>query len=240
MTSEFYLLCLSDSPEFSILNRYYYCSWKMNIWGFKFPWKAKEKGKKQRSEEYILCSRSLTDMLTQPSYWPSWLSVRIWQIRKQAERWSNLLQITQLVMLGARTTSGWVRSPDSFHVWVHTHTYLLLLFSHSVSSDSLRARGLQHTRLPCPSPSPGICSDSCPLSQWCHSNHLTLCHPLLLPSIFPNIRAFSNESALRIRWPKYWSFNFSISPSNEYSGLISFWIDWLDLLAVQGTLKSLL
>ena len=73
------------------------------------------------------------------------------------------------------------------------------------------------------------------------SNHLILCHPLLLlPSIIPSIRVFSNESALRIRWPKYWSFNFNISPSNEYSGLISFRMDWLALLAVQGTLKSLL
>ena len=73
------------------------------------------------------------------------------------------------------------------------------------------------------------------------SNHLILCHPLLLlPSIFPSIRVFSNQSVLRIRWPKYWSFSFSISPSNEYSGLISFRMDWLDLLAVQGTLKSLL
>ena len=73
------------------------------------------------------------------------------------------------------------------------------------------------------------------------SNHLILCHPLLLlPSIFPSIRVFSNESALRIRWPKYWSFSFSISPSNEYAGLISFRMGWLDLLAVQGTLKSLL
>ena len=73
------------------------------------------------------------------------------------------------------------------------------------------------------------------------SNHLTLCHPLLpLPSIFPSIRVFSNESALHIRWPKYWSFSFSISPSNEHSGLISFRMDWLDILAVQGTLKSLL
>ena len=70
------------------------------------------------------------------------------------------------------------------------------------------------------------------------SNHLILCHPLLLPSIFPSMRVFSNESALHIRWPKYWSF--SISPSNEYSGLISFRMDWLNLLAVQGTLKSLL
>ena len=72
-------------------------------------------------------------------------------------------------------------------------------------------------------------------------NHLILCHPLLLlPSIFPSISVFTNELALRIRWPKYWSFSFSISPSNEYSGLISFRTDWLDLLAVQGTLKSLL
>ena len=73
------------------------------------------------------------------------------------------------------------------------------------------------------------------------SNHLILCHPLLLPpSIFPIIKVFSNESVLSIRWPKYWSFSFSISPSNEYLGLISFRMDWLDLLAVQGTLKSLL
>ena len=73
------------------------------------------------------------------------------------------------------------------------------------------------------------------------SNHLILCHPLLPPSIFPSIRVFSNELVLRIRWPKYWSFSFNISPSNEYSGLISFRMDWLDLLAVQGTLlKSLL
>ena len=81
-----------------------------------------------------------------------------------------------------------------------------------------------------------MCTESVMLS-----NHLILCHPLLfLPSIFPTIRAFSNESALHIRWPKYWSFSFNISPSNEHSGLISFRMDWLDLLAVQGTLKSLL
>ena len=72
------------------------------------------------------------------------------------------------------------------------------------------------------------------------SNHLILCHSVLLPSIFPSIRVFSNELAVRIRWPKYWSFSFSISPSNEYSGWIAFRIDWLDLLAVQGTCKSLL
>ena len=72
------------------------------------------------------------------------------------------------------------------------------------------------------------------------SSHLILCHPLLLPSIFPSIRVFSNESALRIRWSKYWSFSFNISPSNEHPGLISFRMDWLDLLAIQGTFKSLL
>ena len=90
-----------------------------------------------------------------------------------------------------------------------------------------------------PSPTPGVCSNSCPMSQWLTSNLLILCCPLLLlPSIFPSIRIFSNESVLRIRWPKYWSF--SISHSNEYSGLISFRMDWLDLLAGQGILKSLL
>ena len=72
------------------------------------------------------------------------------------------------------------------------------------------------------------------------SNHLIVCHPLLLPSVFPSIRVFSNDSALCIRWPKYWSFSFKISPTNEHPGLISFRMDWLDLLAVQGTLKSLL
>ena len=83
--------------------------------------------------------------------------------------------------------------------------------------------GLQHAKLPCPSPTPGACSHSCPLSQSCHP---TICCPLfLLPSIFPSIRVFSSESVLCSRWPKYWSFSFSISPSNEYTGLISFKID---------------
>ena len=107
-------------------------------------------------------------------------------------------------------------------------------------SDCLRPHGLQHARLPCPSLSPRMYSNSCP-ELVMPSNHLILCHPLLLlPSIFPSIRVFSSELALHIRWPKYWSFSFSISPSNEHSGLISFRMDWLDLLAVQGTLKSLL
>ena len=105
-------------------------------------------------------------------------------------------------------------------------------------SDSLWPHGLQHARLPW-SPTPGVYSNSCPLELVMPSNHLILCWPLFLPrSIFPSI--FSNESVLCIRWSKYWSFSFSISPSNGCSGLISFRMDWLDLLAVQGTLKSLL
>ena len=114
-------------------------------------------------------------------------------------------------------------------------------FSCSVVSYSLRLHAPQHTRPPGPSPTPGAYSKSCPLNQLMPSNHLIPCFPLLLrPSIFPSIRVFSNESVLRIRWPKDWSFSFSISPSSDYSGLISFRMDWLDLLAVQGTLKSLL
>ena len=110
----------------------------------------------------------------------------------------------------------------------------------SVVSSSLQPHRLQHARLPCPSPTSGASSNSCPWSQW-SSNHLILCHPLLLlPSVFPSIRVFSSESVLHIRWPKYWSFSFSISPSSEHPGLISFRMDWLDLLAVQGTLNSLL
>ena len=113
-------------------------------------------------------------------------------------------------------------------------------FSHSFMSDTLQPHGLQHARFPCPSPAPGAYSNSCLSNQWCHPT-ISSCHPLLLlPSIFPSIRVFSNESVLHIRWPKYWSFSFNISPSNDYSGLISFKMDWLDLLVVQGTLKSLL
>ena len=110
-------------------------------------------------------------------------------------------------------------------------------------SDSLRPHGLQHSRLPCPSPTPGACLKLKLMSieSLMPSNYLILCCPLLLlPPISPSIRVLSKESALLIRWPKYWSFSFTISPSSEYSGMISFRMDWLDLLAVQGTLKSLL
>ena len=103
----------------------------------------------------------------------------------------------------------------------------MLFFSCSVVSNSLWPYGLQHTRIPCPSLSPGVCSNLCPLIQWCHPT-------ISLPSIFPSIRVFSNELALRVGWPKCWSFSFSLSPSNEYSGLISFRIDSLGSLLSKG------
>ena len=120
-----------------------------------------------------------------------------------------------------------------------THrVYQSVEFSRSVVSDSLWLHGLQHARPPCPSPTPGVYSNSCPITVM-PSNHLILCHPLLLPSnLSPHQDLF--KSVLRIRWPNFWSFSFSISPSIEYWGLISFRMDWLDLLAVQETLKSLL
>ena len=114
-------------------------------------------------------------------------------------------------------------------------------FSCSVVSNSLRPHESQHARPPCPSPTPGVHSDSTSSELVMPSSHLILCSPLLLlPSVPPSIRVFSSESALRMRWPKYWSFSFSIIPSEEHPGLISFRMDWLDLLTVQGTLKSLL
>ena len=115
------------------------------------------------------------------------------------------------------------------------------LFSLSVVSDSLRPHALQHARLPFPSPTPRVYSNSCPLSRWCHPTILSSAVPFSFHlQSSPASGSFSNESVLHIRWPKYWSFSFSISPSNEYSGLISLRMDWLDLLAVQGTFKSLL
>ena len=108
-------------------------------------------------------------------------------------------------------------------------------FSCSVMSDFLWPHGPQHARPPCSSPTPGVYSNPRPLSQWCH--------PTLSSSVIPFSscrQSFPASGSFPIRWPKYWSFSFSISPSNEYSGLISFTIDWFDFLAVQGTLKSLL
>ena len=107
-------------------------------------------------------------------------------------------------------------------------------------SDSLQPHELQHARPPCPSPTPGVHSDTS-IESVMPSSHLILCRPLLLLPLIPSsIRVFSNESTLRMRWPKYWNFSFSIIPSKEHPGLISFRMDWLDLLAVQRTLKSLL
>ena len=126
-----------------------------------------------------------------------------------------------------------VEDTGDWHDRVHgvTNSRTWLQFSHSVVSDSLRPHGLQHARLPYPSLVPGACSNSCPLELMVPSNHLILCHPLLfLPSILPSIRVFSNELALYIMWPKYWSFSFSVNPSSEYSGLISFRMDRFDPL----------
>ena len=107
-------------------------------------------------------------------------------------------------------------------------------FSCSVMSDSLHSHEMQHTRPPCPSPTPRVYLNPRLLSRWCHLTISSSVVPFLLPSIFPHIRVFSYESALHIRWSKYWSFSFNISPSNEYSGLISFRIDSLISLQSKG------
>ena len=142
----------------------------------------------------------------------------------------------------------------------NTFSFLLLMFSsiqfsYSVVSNSLRLHEPQHTRPPCPSPTPRVYSNSCPLNQWCHPTISSSVGPFSSCSqSFPasgndesvlhikctSQNCTSNESVLYIKWPKYWSFSFTISPSNEHPGLICFRMDWLDLLAVQGTLKSLL
>ena len=134
---------------------------------------------------------------------------------------------------------------------LNSHMWLMAIISDSnsisVQFDSvaqlcptLRPHGLQHARPPLSIISSQSLLKLMFIASVMPSNHLILCRPLLPPSIFPSIRVFSNESALCIRWPKYWSFSFNISPSNEYSGLMSFRMEWLDLLAVQGTLRSLL
>ena len=125
--------------------------------------------------------------------------------------------------------------------WEKSFHSLSAQFSHSVMSNSLQPHGLKHARPPCPSSNSWNLPKPMSIELVITSNHLILCRPLLLlPSVFPGIWVFSNESALRIRWPKYCSFSFSISPSNEYSGLIPFRMDWVDLLAVQWILESLL
>ena len=127
-----------------------------------------------------------------------------------------------------------------YETCVHTRIFSSVQFSHAVVSNSLRPHELQHARPPCPSPAPGVHSDSRPSSQWCHPAVSSSVVPFFsCPQSLP-ASVFSNESTLHMRWPKYWSFSFSIILFKETPGLISFRMDWLDLLAVQGTLKSLL
>ena len=136
--------------------------------------------------------------------------------------------------------SIWIYIYHLYPFVYHLYQFSSVQFSHSVLANSLWNHESQHARPPCPSPTPRVHSDSRTSSQWCYPA-ISSCHPLLLlPPIPPSIRVFSNESTLCMRWPKYWNFSFSISPSDEHPGLISFRMDWLDLLAVQGTLKSLL
>ena len=135
---------------------------------------------------------------------------------------------------------------------IFAHSYILQVHSRNSMYNSAQFSSVaqlcltlcdhmdcKHASPPCPSPSSGAYSNSCPSSRWWLQPSHPLSSLLLLPSIFPSIRVFANESVLRIRWPKCCNFSFSISPSNECSGLISFRIDWLDILAVQGTIKSL-
>ena len=175
-----------------------------------------------------------------------WLFVTLWTVACQAplsmgfsrrEYWSGLPCPPPEDLPNPGIEPASLTFPALAGRFSATSTTLLLL-SCSVVSDPMWPHGLQHARPPCPSPSPGVCSNSCPLSRWCHPA-ISSCVVSFssLPSVFPSIRVFSSESALRIRWPEYWSF--SINPSNEYSGLISFNINWFDL-AVHGTLKNLL
>ena len=146
---------------------------------------------------------------------------------------------------GQRNLTGYgpgvTKSQTQLRDWSTQHICISSVqFSRSVMSSSLRPHELQHARPPCPSPTPGVHSDSRPLSQWCHPTISSSVIPFSsCPQSLP-AWVFSNESTLYMRWLKYWSFSFSIIPSKEFPGLISFRMDWLDLLAVQGTLKSLL
>ena len=128
-------------------------------------------------------------------------------------------------------------SRNDFEVVSLRYQSATIQFSRLVMSDSLRPHESQHARLPCPSPTPRVHSNTS-IESVMPSSHLILCHPLLLlPLIPPSIRVFSSDSTLCMRWPKYWSFSFSIIPSKEHPRLISFRMNWLDLLAVQGTLN---
>ena len=146
-----------------------------------------------------------------------WISHRTWSFWAP---WS-------LISIGS-----WFYNQESeeYLVWRYCFRNCSVQFSRSLMSDSSWPHGPQHARPSYPSPTPWVYSNSSPLSQWCHPTLSFSAVPFSsLPSIFPNIRVFSNESALCIRWPKYWSFSFNVSPSNEHSGLISFRMDWLNV-----------
>ena len=129
---------------------------------------------------------------------------------------SSLLYLAHYIILclPASPIGHPLRAEIILHFSILSIWYIKVQFSLSVVSNSLWPHGLQHARLPCPSPTPGACSNSCPLSWWCYPTISSSVVLLFLPSIFPSIRVFSKESALHIRWPKYWSFSFSISPSS--------------------------
>ena len=186
-------------------------------------------------------------LLTTPKPLTVWITTNCGKFLKRWEYqaiWLAPLEICiQNWTWNNRLVPNWERSTSSLYIVTLLFNlyaeFSPIQFSHSVMSDSLRSHGLQHARPPCPSPTPGVYSNSCTLNQWCHPTILSSVVPFSshLP-IVPSIRVFTNESVLCIRWPKYWSFSFNISPSNECPGLISFRIDWLDLLVVQGTLTS--
>ena len=174
----------------------------------------------------------------------------MWELnRKEAERWRidafelwcwrRLLRVSWTTR---RSNQSILKEINPEYLWEELMLKLKLqYFGHLMQrANSLWPHESQYTRPPCPSPTPRVHSDSCPSSQWCHpSSHLICRSLLLLLPILPSIRVLSNESALCMRWPKYWSFSFSIIPSKEHPEF-SFRMDWLDLLVVQETLKSLL
>ena len=156
----------------------------------------------------------------------------------ECSTWYSICQEYWVILKIVRSCSNSMFNFLRNHYTVFHSCYIITIQFSSVASNSLRPHESQHARPPCPSNSWSLLKFM-PIELVMPSSHLILCRPLLLlPPVPPSIRVFSNESALRMRWPKYWSFSFNISPPNEHLGLLSFRMDWLDLLAVQGTLES--